>query len=155
MDTSLILEIHMFFTAIYGGLIAGFIYDIYRTIRYFSKPSKFITYLGDLLLWTVIASVSFYVLIKINWGELRGYIILGFILGIFIYYKIFSKFIYTICIKIGGVIKKTTMGIISLILYPFKFLKSKSSPTFKKIKKVPIEIIRQTKKYKKIISTKK
>ncbi len=155
MDTSLMVELHIFFTAIYGGLIAGFIYDIYRTIRYFSKPSKFVTYLGDLLFWTIITSVFFYVLIKINWGEIRGYIIFGFILGVFIYHKIFSKFIYPICIKMGGIMNNATKRVLFIIFYPFRVLRSKTSPTLKKIKKVPIEVIRQTKKYKKIISSKK
>lgn len=155
MDTTLMLELYTFFTVIYGGMIAGFLYDIYRTIRYFSKPSKFITYLEDLLFWTIVASVFFYFLIKINWGEIRGYIILGFFLGAFIYYKVFSKFIYPFCIKGGRIVKKIIKKITTLILYPFRFLKRKSSPTFKKMKKVPIEIVRQTKKYKKIISSKK
>ncbi|WP_353094413.1 spore cortex biosynthesis protein YabQ [Tissierella praeacuta] len=155
MDTSLMLELHIFFTAVYGGLIAGFIYDIYKTIRYFSRPSKIITYIEDLLFWTIIASVFFYILIKINWGEIRGYIIFGFIIGVFIYAKIFSKFVYQICIKVGRIVNEFVKKIIYLILYPFKFLKTKSSPTLKKMKKVPREIVKQTKKCKKIISSKK
>lgn len=154
MDTTLMLELHMFFTAIYGGLISGFIYDIYRTIRYFSKPSKFITYLEDLLFWTIIASIFFYILIKINWGEIRGYIVLAFFIGILIYSKTFSKFIYPLCIKIGRIVNKTIKGIVNSILFPFRFLKNKSSPTIKKMKKIPIEIIRQTKRYKKILKKK-
>ena len=155
MDTTLMLELHMFLTAIYGGIIAGFIYDIYRTIRYFSKPSKFITYLEDLLFWTIISSIFFYILIKINWGEIRGYIILAFLLGVIIYTKIFSKFIYPFCIKGGRIVNKIVQRIICLILYPLRILKSKSSPTIKKVKRIPIEVIRQTKKYLKIISSKK
>lgn len=155
MDTSLMLELHIFFTAVYGGLIAGFIYDIYKTIRHFSRPSKIITYIEDLLFWTIIASVFFYILIKINWGEIRGYIVFGFIIGVFIYVKIFSKFVYQICIKVGRIVNEFVRKVICLILYPFKFLKTKSSPTLKKMKKVPREIVKQTKKYKKIISSKK
>lgn len=155
MDTSLMLELHIFFTAIYGGLIAGFIYDIYKAIRYLFKPRKFMTYLGDFLFWTIITSIFFYILIKNNWGEIRGYIIFGFLLGILIYHRLFSKFIYPICIKSGRVIGNAINGAISIILYPFKFLKNKSSPTLKKVRKIPIEIIRQTKKFKRIISTKK
>lgn len=155
MDTSLMIELHIFFTAVYGGLIAGFIYDIYKTIRYFSKPSKIITYIEDLLFWTIIATIFFFILIKINWGEIRGYIIFGFIIGVLIYVKIFSKFIYQICIKVGRIVNEFIKNSLSLILYPFRFLKTKSSPTLKKMKKVPAEIVKQTKKCKKIISSKK
>ena len=155
MDTSLILEIHIFLTVIYSGLMAGFIYDLYKAIRYFLRPNKIITYLGDLLFWTAIASIFFYTIIKTNWGEIRGYILLGFFLGIIIYYKLFSKYIYGLCIKVGKVISTFIKGIISPILYPFKLIKKKSLPTLRRIKRIPTEIIQQTKKYKKIISSKK
>jgi spore cortex biosynthesis protein YabQ len=155
MDTSLILEIHIFLTVIYSGLIVGFTYDLYRTVRYFFKPNKIITYLGDLLFWTAIAYIFFYTIIKTNLGEIRGYILFGFFIGIIIYYKLFSKYIYRLCIKLGKVLSTFIKGIFSLTLSPFKFLKKKSSPIFKKIRKVPAEIIQQTKKYKKIISSKK
>lgn len=155
MDTSLMLEFHTFLSFVYGGLIAGIVYDIYRTIRCLSKPNKFISYLGDFIFWTIITSIFFYVLIKINWGEIRGYIILGFFIGVFIYTKWFSKFVYPICTKVGMVINKIINMILFIIMYPFKLVKKKSSSTLKKIKKIPIEMIREIKKYKEIISTKK
>lgn len=155
MDTSLILEFHIFLSSIYGGLIGGVVYDIYRTIRYLSKPSKFISYLGDLIFWTIITSIFFYILIKINGGEIRGYIILGFFIGAFIYIKLFSKFIFPVCTKVGMVVNKIINITFFIILYPFKLLKNKFLPIVKKVKKVPIEFIRGIKRYKKIISTKK
>lgn len=155
MDTSLILEFHIFLSSIYGGLIGGVVYDIYRTIRYLSKPSKFISYLGDLIFWTIITSIFFHTLIKINWGEIRGYIVIGFFIGAFIYIKLFSKFIFPVCTKVGMAISKIINMISFILLYPFKLLKNKSLPILKKVKKVPIEFIREIKRYKKIISTKK
>ena len=94
-------------------------------------------------------------LIKINWGEIRGYIILGFIIGAFIYLKIFSKFIYPICIKVGRIVREIIKRIVYLVFYPIKFFKSKSLPTVRKMKKISIELAKQREKYKKIISTKK
>lgn len=155
MDNSLILDLHSFLTSIYGGLVAGFIYDLYRTIRYYSKPRKFISYLGDLFFWTIMTSLFFYILIKVNWGEIRGYIILGFILGIFLYMKIFSKYIYPICVKIGSIVKKIVKGILCILLWPLSQIKKKSSYTLKRCKNIPIVLKRELKRYKKIISTKK
>lgn len=151
MDNTLILDLYMFFTATYGGLIAGFIYDVYRSIRYISKPSKYASYIQDFLFWTVVVILFFYILIKINWGELRGFIVIGFFLGIIIYMKIFSRFLYPICVKILGLISK----LISLIFSPFRLLKRQTAPTINKIKKVPREMVKEIRKYKKIISTKK
>lgn len=155
MESSLTLELHIFLTSIYGGIIAGLVYDLYRTIRYHSKPSKLITYIQDFLFWVIITWVFFFTLIKINWGEIRGYIILGFFLGVIIYIITFSKYIYPLALKIVGLIKSTIRSIILLILYPFKYAKKKTYPRIRKVKKLPVEIIKEIKKYKKIISTKK
>lgn len=155
MDNTLILDLHIFLGSIYGGLIAGFVYDLYKTIRYYSKPSKFRTYLGDLLFWIILSILFFYILLKINWGEVRGYIIIGFLFGIVLYKKIFSKAIYQLCLKIAGVIRKLLGKLVFVIIYPFKYLKEKLYKWVKKTKNIPIYLIKQIKRYKKIISTKK
>lgn len=155
MDNSLILDLHSFLTSIYGGLVAGFIYDLYRTFSYYSKPRKIISYISDLLFWTIMASLFFYILIETNWGELRGYIILGFLLGIYIYIKIFSKYIYPICVKIGLIAKKIVKGIVHILLWPLTQFKKKTSYTLKRWRNIPIVLIRELKRYKRIISTKK
>lgn len=155
MNDSLMLELHIFLTSIYGGIIVGLVYDLYKSLRYLSKPSKIITYIGDFLFWIIMSYIFFYTLVKINWGEIRGYILFGFFLGIIIYMIVFSKYIYPIFVKMTALIKKSVVFTTSSILYPFKYLKKRSFKTVNKIKKIPIEIVRDIKKYKKIISTKK
>lgn len=154
MDTTLLMEIHVFLSTVYGGLISGFIYDIYRTIRYYSKPRKLVTYLGDLTFWTLTASIFFIILIKNNWGEIRGYTLLGFFMGILIYNKIFSLFLYPICLKSGKILKDILSGVFGILFYPVKLLKN-TSPFFKKIKRIVLESFRERKRLKKIISSKK
>lgn len=155
MNDSLMLELHIFLTSIYGGIIVGLVYDLYKSLRYLSKPSKIITYIGDFLFWIIMSYIFFYTLVKINWGEIRGYILFGFFLGIIIYMIVFSKYIYPIFVKMTALIKKSVVFTTSSILYPFKYLKKRSFKTVNKIKKIPIEIVRDIKKYKKIIYTKK
>lgn len=155
MDNSLTLELHIFLTSLYGGIILGLVYDLYRTIRYHSKPNKFIAYIQDFLFWIIITYVFFSTLVKINWGEIRAYIVLGFIIGAIIYSITFSRYIYPVAVKIVGAIKKFIRSTISLISYPFKYIRKKTYPTLNRFKKLPIEIVREAKKYKKIISSKK
>lgn len=155
MDNTLVLELYIFLTAIYSGLIVGFVYDIYRTIRYYSKPGKLITYIGDMLFFIVITFIFFAMLVKSNWGEIRGYIILGFIIGIIVYFKIFSKLIFPISIKVGRGLKKVMERVLFLITCPFKVLERKLFPRVNKFKKIGKEVLEETKKYKKIISSKK
>lgn len=155
MEISMLMELHMFFTTVYGGLITGFVYDIYRTIRYLSKPKKIMTYLGDLLFWTIAAIILFLTVIKINWGEIRGYILLGFFLGGLIYIKLFSPYIYPICVVVFQKTKNTVKFVLSIIFFPLNFFKSKLMHILKKIKKTIIILVKEAKKYKKIISSKK
>ncbi|MBU5439295.1 spore cortex biosynthesis protein YabQ [Tissierella sp. MSJ-40] len=155
MDNTLKLEAYIFLTSIYGGLIGGLVYDIYRVMRYYSKPKKLGTFIEDFLFWIGMALIFFYVLIKSNWGEIRGYIILGFILGSFVYIKILSKVVYSILIKVCKWILKGTNKIIKTIKFPFSYLKNKLSPKVRKIKRIPLEAVKEIKKYKKIISQKK
>lgn len=155
MENSLTLELHIFLTSIYGGIIGGLVYDLYRTIRYHYKLSKFITYIQDFLFWIVMTYIFFSILIKINWGEIRGYIILGFIIGLIIYIITFSKFVYPLAIKLVGLIRNTMRSIIGLIRGPFKYIKKKRYPSLKKIRKLPIEMVKEGKRYRKIIFSKK
>ncbi len=155
MDNTLIIDLHIFLGSIYGGLIVGFIYDIYKTIRYYSKPNKIFTYVGDLLFWIILSLLSFYILIKINWGELRGYIIIGFLFGILVYKKIFSKVIYQLCLKLGKIIKKTLGKFIFTLTYPFRYSKNKLSKSMKNVKSIPNYFGNQYKRFKNIIFTKK
>lgn len=151
MENTMIVDLYMFFTASYGGLIAGLIYDFYRILRYKTKPSKKGTYIQDFLFWTIVAILFFYILIKVNWGELRGFIIIGFFLGIIIYIKLFSRFIYPLCAKLMELIFK----IISLVFLPIRFVRSRTSPGIKKFRRLCKEMVGGVKKYKKIISSKK
>lgn len=155
MDSSLALELHIFLTSIYGGIIGGLVYDLYRAIRYHYKFSKFVTYIQDFLFWVCMTYIFFSILVKINWGEIRGYIILGFIIGLVMYMITFNKFIYPLALKLVGLLKGIVGHIIDLILWPFKYIKKKTYPGLKKFRKLPIEIVRQGKKYRKIISSKK
>lgn len=155
MDNTLIIDVHIFLGSLYGGLIAGLFYDIYKTFRYFSKPSKWITYIGDLLFWIIMSLLFFYILVRVNWGEIRGYIILGFLIGVLIYKKIFSKFIYQACIRIGSILRKTLKKLGLTFIYPFSYVKKRVYRPIKKIKNIPIILFKEAKKYKKIISSKK
>ena len=155
MDNILILELYTFLTTIYGGIIAGLAYDLYRTIRYFSKPNKIMTYLEDFLLWLIIALIFFFTLTKANLGEIRGYIVFGFFLGVVVYMLVFSKYIYPLVVEVMKRVKKIINTILSFIILPFTYIKKKASPEIKRFKRLPKEIVKGFRKYKSIISSKK
>lgn len=158
MENTIKVEIYIFLTAIYGGLIAGLVYDIYRVIRYFFKPKKIFTIIEDLLFWIGIATIFVYIINKSSWGQLRGYMFIGFFLGGLIYLKILSKILFPLWVNIFKGIDFIIKGICHIIKLPFKKGKRIISPKIKKInklKRIPKEAINEIRRYKRIISKKK
>lgn len=158
MDNSVKMQAYVFFTVFYGGLIVGFIYDVYRGFRYYLNPRKLITFIEDLVFWILATFITFYILIKSNWGELRGYIFIGLFLGIYLYLKLLSKLIYPIILKILRLLCLIVDKIIKIIIFLLNMIKKILSPLFNKMKKardVSGEIIKDTNKYIKILSKKK
>lgn len=151
MDNSLKVQSYIFLTSIYGGLLVGLVYDLYKVFRHFLKPKKIATIIEDILFWVIITIVVFTVLIKSTWGELRGYIFIGLFIGVFLYFKLISKILYPILIKLFKLI-------FSMLLIPVRQIKRLTEPLIKKvnkINKVLKEMRKETKKYISIISKKK
>ncbi|CCQ97332.1 putative Spore cortex biosynthesis protein YabQ [[Clostridium] ultunense Esp] len=158
METTIKIQLYIFLTSIYGGLISGLAYDIYRVNRLYFKPRKIVTILEDLLFWIGISFIFFYIINKSNWGSMRGYIFIGFFLGGFIYLKILSKILFPLWVKLFNGIITIINNILKVIKLPFRQIKSLLSPKMKRInriRKIPREAIGEIKRYKKIISNKK
>ncbi|HHW01933.1 MAG TPA: hypothetical protein GXX35_03855 [Thermoanaerobacterales bacterium] len=77
--------------AIALGLFAGFLFDIYRRIRNLIAPGPLLTALGDLAFWGIVTAVTFYSLFNLNSGEVRGYLFLGFSIGLLFYISWISR----------------------------------------------------------------
>lgn len=158
MDATIKVQIYIFLTSLYGGLIAGLIYDIYRVIRRFFKPKKLVTTIEDFIFWVSIALIFFYILNKSNWTELRGYIFLGFFTGGFIYFKILSKILFLFLIKLFNGLSLILKRIMEVVTLPFKYINKILSPKIKKIRRIGRifkENINKMKRYREIISKKK
>ena len=160
---------YVFFATLYGGMIIGFIYDLYRISRYFFKPKKVLTFIEDLIFWIIVAIVTLAVTIFTNWGELRGYVFLGFVLGALLYNKFLSKIVITLLVKVLRLIGRVLRYVLGLVLFPFKLIgkwmyrpynraKAKTKERYIKIKrksKLPFRFIKDIKKYTKTILFKK
>ena len=87
-SVNLIDEFYIFLLSISYGLIIGLIYDFYRTFRYYSKPKKLVSFIEDLIFWLVITFVFFMFLVKRTDGIIRGFIVVGFVIGYVFYLKL-------------------------------------------------------------------
>ena len=113
-------EFYIFLIAINYGLILGAIYDFYRVFRYFSKPKKTLTAIEDLLFWLIMTIIIFNFLLKRTDGIIRGFVILGFIIGYIFYISVISKYSYVLLKRVFGLIFTVISEIIKIIIYPFK-----------------------------------
>lgn len=148
-------ELYIFLIAINYGLILGGIYDFYRVFRYFSKPKKILTAVEDILFWIIVTLIVFTFLVRKTDGIIRGFVLLGFIIGYAFYIKVISKYSYLLLKKIFKLIFDLIGEIIKITLYPFKktlkFFGSKTD----KMGMILKTTLRDSKKYLKITRRKK
>ena len=109
MDTT-IDQTYIFMATVYGGLIAGIIYDVYRSLRRVLHAGKIVTAIFDILFSLCALAIAAGVLYTVNKGELRAYTFLGFALGFAIYIIGISHFLNFIFKKMHSRIQKKREG---------------------------------------------
>jgi len=87
-------QLTAFALTIGAGLLAGLWFDFYRAVRRVLRLKKIGTFLGDLLFSLFLTVFIFGLLLAINYGEVRFYVIMGLALGALIYWRLFSRFGY-------------------------------------------------------------
>lgn len=162
-------QAYIFLLTMYGGVLIGFVYDLYRIFRYFSKPKKIATLVEDLIFWIIVSIIALATLIFSNWGELRGYVFLGFICGALIYTKLLSKPVITLMVYLVRLFVGLLKYIINILTYPFRFIMdlllipfrkindkiSRFNKNIRKITKLPKRIFNDIRKYTSTILLKK
>ncbi|SHK21685.1 spore cortex biosynthesis protein YabQ [Paramaledivibacter caminithermalis] len=169
MSTLVYYQLYVFLTTFYGGIVIGFMYDIYKIYRDILNTRKFIAIIQDILFWITISIVVICVLIYSDDGKIRGYSIIGFILGALIYnlllsrivvktIKIFLSTIKNILYKIHEKVLKIFEFFYKCIMYPYNKIYKLIKPLIIKLKKflsIPKTMVNEIKKYSKTILNKK
>lgn len=112
-------QAYIFLIFIINGLLIGILFDIFRILRKSFKTSDFITYMQDILFWTIAGFLIIFSIYKFNSGEIRIFIFLGLLVGIIFYLLTISKYFITINVKIITFISKV---IEKIFIYPIKFI---------------------------------
>lgn len=95
-----------FYATIYGGLIIGLLFDMYRVIKSNFKVFKYISLVFDALFWILVTLVIFVTVDAIESFELRYYHFVALFIGFVLYYNTISKLVLTIMNKIISFITK-------------------------------------------------
>lgn len=111
----------LFFTAclIGGGL--GFSYDLFRSTRIAFKTHKIVVFIEDILFFKIVTIVSFIFLMMKNDGSIRGFLLIGEVLGGIIYFFTLSGVVIALLNWIMRVVKCTLSPIGYLFVEIYKF----------------------------------
>lgn len=84
-------QVRTFFFMLIFGFFSGLLFNIYQRIVYRFGFKKSVLHISDLLFGILLGSLGFLLLICINHGNLRFYVILAIILGFIIYSLLFNN----------------------------------------------------------------
>lgn len=108
--------------SIMAGMFLGFMWDIYRLIRHYGKLDARGTLIGDILYWIISIKISTQLIMDISYGNVRFFILLGFLAGALLYFYGISRYILKLLIFIIDFILKVIKRIIHLLIDPIKFI---------------------------------
>lgn len=114
-------QVYIFFSSVVIGAIMGVIFDFFRALRRKGNTKNILVYVQDTIFWFIIAIIIIVSSFIINNGELRGYMLIGYILGALVYMLIFSKYIKFLF----GVVLDFIEKIFGYILLPFEKIMTK------------------------------
>ncbi len=115
-------QIFMFSITLYGGFLIGVLYEIYRIVRGTKRKKGLITSIWDILFLIVSFFIVIHIIFSSNFGDLRAYVFIGFIVGFFLYEKIIGRIFRSLLIKIFSFLRLVFKKIIKFITAPLRFL---------------------------------
>lgn len=86
-------QIILILTSLIIGLVTGLLFDIYRRLRNLISPGPYLTALGDLCFWGLIAVITFTSLFSISSGQIRGYVFFAIGAGLAFYLRFISPYV--------------------------------------------------------------
>lgn len=114
-------QVYIFLGTILVGAIMGVIFDFFRALRRNGNTRNIIVYIQDIVFWLIVAVIIITSSFILNNGDLRGYMLIGYLLGAFLYMLILSNYIKGIFVIVMNIIAKG----FEALLKPFKQLTEK------------------------------
>lgn len=101
----LVDQVYIFIWSILTGAVLGVLFDLFRGFRWEGIRDIWV-YIQDIIFWIISAIVIIVSAFLINEGELRGYMLIGYLLGAGFYMLLFSCYILAIFKYINKEIRK-------------------------------------------------
>lgn len=82
----IVQEVNFFISSFLAGVCLLFIYDVVRFPRILWKHGKLWKFVSDYIYWVVAGFFVFVLIYQVNDGAIRGFAIMGMLLGMLSYY---------------------------------------------------------------------
>lgn len=122
MNKEIWTELAFFGTCVLWGIYLLVFYDVFRVLRRVFPRGAILVGIEDILYWTVSSILIFRMMYEQNNGIIRGFAILGMVLGMFLYHNLISDPLVDFIAGFLNKIKQGILAVIKLILRPFWFL---------------------------------
>ncbi len=113
---------YMLAVSVMGGMLLGFIWDIYRLFRHYIKLNNAGTAIGDIVYWILSIYIGVQLIFDLSYGNIRFFILMGFIIGALLYFYGISRYILKAFIFIVDTVLKIIKKIINFLIGPLKFI---------------------------------
>lgn len=122
MILSFTYQCKLFLLTIALGLLFALLYHIFYIFTKTIEINKIIKGFLDLIYWFIFSVTLFLIMLKLNYGEVRPFAILGSILGMIFYYTSIKPSMDRLMYPIFHLIKKFLLLIFTILITPIKLV---------------------------------
>ncbi|RJX28857.1 MAG: hypothetical protein C4554_01940 [Dethiobacter sp.] len=119
-----------------AGIIIGIVFDFVKAWGKTFDFSRKTFFAIDLFLCLAATFSVFQVLFVTNWGEVRFYVFLALLLGMILYYLLFSRYLYKFFLMFFKIIKKFVLKMIKINMALQDYLNKKRIKCLESYKKL-------------------
>jgi spore cortex biosynthesis protein YabQ len=120
--TDVMLHVKLVALGLCAGAILGFLFDMYRIWRGIVHPGRLFTALGDLIFWLFAACAVGMFLFSPGWVEMRFYIVICMLAGLFFYRKLLSRPIVIITLSLLRLFSRTANAVLRSVFLPLRWV---------------------------------
>jgi spore cortex biosynthesis protein YabQ len=107
--------------SVYGGMLIGLLFDLFRLIRRNGKCKGANTFVGDMIFWTISLVIILIIVYNSSSGQIRPYQLAGLTLGAAAYLRLLSKYVMSILMLILIGLRTLIYAMIGILKGPIVF----------------------------------
>ena len=137
----------LFLSAVLTGAAIGLLYDVFRIFRRTARHSGFAVQLEDFFFWVAATGLTFYYMLRVNYGEIRPFYILGVAIGAVLYFVTVSRFVIMVFVAVINYMKRVVLVAVRVVLVPVRLVAGWVVPPVRKVLGVAGMYTRRVKRY--------